>query len=61
MSSRDYSQDAVAAYERAAELAAYARAEWEALGSPLTLTRPSGVIRPHPLVAIVLDCEAAAG
>lgn len=58
--SSDYSQDAVEAYERAAALAEYARRTWEEAGSPLTLTRPSGVIRPHPLVAIVLDCEAAA-
>lgn len=50
--------DALVGYELALERAAYARAEWEKAGRPLTLVQPNGTEGKHPLWSALLEAEA---
>ena len=42
-------------YEKAVELVALIRAEWDDLGRPLLLEHPNGFQGPHPLVKMLTD------
>jgi hypothetical protein len=51
---------AVARFARACDVAAMARAGWEAEGCPLTLTQPNRSVGVHPVLAVMLAWERAA-
>jgi hypothetical protein len=50
--------EAFRAYELALERAEYARTEWKAAGSPLTLVLANGVEATHPLWRVLSEAEA---